>query len=204
MAGIHGLQHVEGLARADLADDDTVRAHAQGVAHKVADGDGATAFEVGRTGFERDDVLLLQTKLGRILDGDDAFAFGDERRDDVECRRFTGARAARDEDVDARLMHARKKVAIFSSIVPKEIRLSTVSGVLENLRMVRHGPMSDSGGMMMLTREPSSRRASTSGEDSSTRRPSGVRMRSMMFMRCAVSWNFASVSSSLPMRSTKT
>ena len=48
-----------------------------------------------------------------------------------------------------------------------------------NLRMVMHGPLSASGGMMALTREPSLRRASTSGLDSSMRRPMGATMRSM-------------------------
>ena len=38
------------------------------------------------------------------------------------------------------------------------------------------------GGMITLTREPSGRRASTIGDDSSTRRPSGATMRSMMRM----------------------
>ena len=103
VARIHGLQHVERLARADLTDDDAVGAHAQGIAHEVADGDGALALEVGRARLERHNVLLLQAQLGGILDGDDALALGDERRDDVERRRFTGASTARDEDVDARL-----------------------------------------------------------------------------------------------------
>lgn len=103
MARVHGLQHVERLARADLADDDAVGAHAQGIAHEVADGDSALALEVGRSRLERHDVLLLQAQLGGILDGDDALAVGDEGRDDVERRRLTGASAARDEDVDARL-----------------------------------------------------------------------------------------------------
>ena len=39
VAGIHGLQHVERLAAADLTDDDTVWAHAQGVAHEIAEFD---------------------------------------------------------------------------------------------------------------------------------------------------------------------
>jgi len=46
-----------------------------------------------------------------------------------------------------------------------------------NLRIVMHGPRLARGGMIALTREPSSRRASTSGVDSSIRRPSGVTMR---------------------------
>ena len=103
VARVHGLQHVERLARADLANDDAVGAHTQGIAHEVADGDSALALEIGRARFERHDVLLLQAQLGSILDGDDALALGDERRDDVERRRLTGAGTARDEDVDARL-----------------------------------------------------------------------------------------------------
>ena len=38
---------------------------------------------------------------------------------------------------------------------------------------------------MALTREPSLRRASTIGEDSSMRRPTADTMRSMMLIRCA-------------------
>ena len=36
MTGIHGLQHVEGLAAPAFAQNDTVRAHAQRILHKVA------------------------------------------------------------------------------------------------------------------------------------------------------------------------
>ena len=79
------------------------------------------------------------------------------------------------------LTQACKNFAIFSSRVPKEIKFSTVNGFLENLRMVTAGPTKDSGGMMMFTREPSSKRASTNGEDSSIRRPNGVKIRSMIF-----------------------
>ena len=56
VAGVHGLEHVEGLAAAALADDDAVGPHAQGVAHEVADGDlrpcprcWAAASPAGRT-----------------------------------------------------------------------------------------------------------------------------------------------------------
>ena len=37
VAGVHGLQHVEGLAAADLADDDAVGSHAQRVADELPD-----------------------------------------------------------------------------------------------------------------------------------------------------------------------
>ena len=47
---------------------------------------------------------------------------------------------------------------------------------------------------MALTREPSARRASTMGEDSSTRRPIAETMRSMMLIRWASSRNCTEVS----------
>ena len=51
--------------------------------------------------------------------------------------------------------------------------------------MVMTGPTSDSGSMTALTREPSGRRASTRGLDSSMRRPSGVMIRSMIRRTCS-------------------
>ena len=85
--------------------------------------------------------------------------------------------------------------------VPKRIRSSTVNGEAENFRMVMTGPTSDSGGMIALTREPSVRRASTIGLDSSTRRPIGAMIRSMIRMTWSSFWNTTFVSSSLPERS---
>ena len=38
VAGVHGLDHVQRLGAAALADDDAVGPHAQGVLHQVADG----------------------------------------------------------------------------------------------------------------------------------------------------------------------
>ncbi len=64
------------------------------------------------------------------------------------------------------------------------------------------GPTRERGGMMAFTREPSGRRASTMGEDSSTRRPRGATMRSMMRMRWAVLSKEWGVRSILPWRST--
>ena len=53
-------------------------------------------------------------------------------------------------------------------------------------RMDSTGPSSASGGMIALTREPSGRRASTIGDDSSTRRPTRLTMRSITARRCAL------------------
>ena len=63
-------------------------------------------------------------------------------------------------------------------------------------------PSTASGGMMALTREPSCRRASTIGDDSSTRRPTRETMRSMICIRCWLSLKDRPVISSLPARST--
>ena len=80
VAGVHRLEHVQRLAAADLADDDAVGAHAQRVAHQVADGDLAPALDVGRAALQPDDVRLVELQLGGVLDGDDALVVGDERR----------------------------------------------------------------------------------------------------------------------------
>ena len=49
--------------------------------------------------------------------------------------------------------------------------------------VVTAGPTRDRGGIMIFTREPSARRASTRGDDSSTRLPKGARMRSIIFIK---------------------
>ena len=61
---------------------------------------------------------------------------------------------------------------------------SSVSRFFENLRIVTSGPESESGGMITLTRLPSGRRASTMGDDSSTRRPTCATILLMMRRRC--------------------
>ena len=78
-----------------LPDHDPVGAHAQGVAHQLADRDGALALDVRRARLERDHVLLAELELGGVLDGDDPLVIGDERGEDVEHGRLAGAGAAR-------------------------------------------------------------------------------------------------------------
>src|SRR5690242_7105699 len=55
---------------------------------------------------------------------------------------------------------------------------------LANFRIVRAGPFNAIGGMTTLTREPSFKRASQIGVDSSTRRPTRLTMRSMTWRIC--------------------
>ena len=63
------------------------------------------------------------------------------------------------------------------------------AGRCRNGGWTSEGPSSASGGMMALTREPSGRRASTIGDDSSTRRPTRETMRSMICSRWRSSRN---------------
>src|SRR4029453_9883726 len=65
VAGVHGLEHVEGLAAPDLADHDPVGAHPQGVADQVADGDLAPALDVGRAVLEAQAGWLAPRGRGR-------------------------------------------------------------------------------------------------------------------------------------------
>ena len=65
MAGVHRLEHVERLRAADLADDDSIGAHAKGVPDKVADRDLAFALDVLGAGLEADHVPLGELELGR-------------------------------------------------------------------------------------------------------------------------------------------
>ena len=72
VAGVHGLEHVQRLGATDLAHDDAVGPHAEGVADQVPDGDLALALDVGRASLQADDVVLVQLQLDGVFDGDDA------------------------------------------------------------------------------------------------------------------------------------
>ena len=56
VAGVGGLEHVEHLRAADLADDDAVGAHAEGVSDQLAQRDLAPALHVGWARLEADDM----------------------------------------------------------------------------------------------------------------------------------------------------
>jgi hypothetical protein len=77
-----------------------------------------------------------------------------------------------------------------------------VKGTGENLRMFNVGPQSERGGMIACTRLPSDSRASTQGDDSSTRRPSGATILSITCRTASSPSNRPSVTfSSRPQRS---
>ena len=101
VAGVHGLQHVEGLGAAHLTDQDPVGAHSEAVAQKLPDGELALALDVGRPVLQRDHVRVVDLQLGRVLDRDHTLVVRDEARDHVEGRRLARPGAARDQDVHA-------------------------------------------------------------------------------------------------------
>ncbi len=98
-------------------------------------------------------------------------------------------------------MQARRKSNISGVAVPNPIMSSTVIGLAGNFRTVITGPISDSGSMIALTREPSGSRASTRGLVWSIRRPSGVMIRSMMRSTCSSLRKTVSTRRILPPRS---
>ena len=190
MAGVHRLQHVERFLAADLADDDAVGAHTQGVDQQLALPDGALAFDVRRPRLEAHHVLLVQLQFGRVLDRDDALALRDEAGQHVEERRLAGAGAAADQHVQACAGRSSRgtRASAGSSTGWRRGR-SAFSRSAGKRRIESSGPSTASGGMIALTREPSGRRASTIGELSSMRRPTPLTMRSMTRSRCLSSWN---------------
>ena len=102
VAGVHGLEHVQGLGGTDLAHDDAVGPHTQAVLDQVAHGDLALALDVGRAGLQPDHVILLELQLGRVLDGHDALVLGHVARQTVEQRGLARAGTAGDEHVELR------------------------------------------------------------------------------------------------------
>ena len=124
VAGIHGLEHLVGLAAAHLADDDPVRAHSKRVDQQVPHAHLAGAFRAHGPRFEAHHVRLLELQLGRILDGHQTLAMRYLPRHRVHERGLSGAGAAADQDVEPRLhrdteqlRHCRRHHPALSHIV---------------------------------------------------------------------------------------
>ncbi len=110
MAGVHGLEHVHGLAATDLTDDDPVGAHTERVDQQQPLGHLAPSLDVRGPGLQADHVGLPELELGRVLDRDDALVRRDERRQDVQQRRLPGAGPTGDQDVEACLHHGPEQL----------------------------------------------------------------------------------------------
>ena len=92
--------------------------------------------------------------------------------------------------------------AIAEDSTPRSAMSARLEPRMTKRRIEMAAPSSARGGMMMLTREPSGRRASTIGLDSSTRRPICPAMRCAMCTRCCASRKASDTGSSRPLRST--
>ena len=142
VAGVHGLQHVEGFFAANLADDDAVGAHTQAVDQQLPLADRALPFDVGRPGLQAHDVFLRELQFGRVFDGDQALVLRNVLRQDVQERRLAGAGAAGDQDADARAhrrgQHFHHLRAKCSSARPAD---SAASGPVPKRRMESARPI---------------------------------------------------------------
>ena len=109
VAGVHGLQHVEGFFATALAEDNAFGPHAQCVLDEFTLTDFALAFDVRRPRLHAGDMGLLQLEFGGVFDGDQTLLLRDEGGERVEHRRFAGTGAARDDGGDARLDGGREQ-----------------------------------------------------------------------------------------------
>ena len=87
--GVERLQEIGGLAALDLADNNVIRAMAQGMAHEVADRHG---FAVDPPRLEADTVFPVDAEFQGVLDGNNAVV-GEEQFDQgIEQRGLSGRR----------------------------------------------------------------------------------------------------------------
>ena len=105
VAGVERLEGVEGfLGQADLADDEPVGSHPQGIGHQVADVEQAALGLAGRqvVGMDRLEVEaigVLQGQLGGVLDDAHPLSWIEQVGEAAQQGRLAGAGLAGDEDV---------------------------------------------------------------------------------------------------------
>ena len=128
LATVHGLEHVQGLARAALPDDDPVGPHVHRVPEQVADRDLALALEVRRASLERDDVFLPELQLCSVLDRHDALVVRDERESTFSVVVLPEPVPPDTKRLSRTSMHAFRKSNISGVAVPNRTRSSTVYG----------------------------------------------------------------------------
>jgi hypothetical protein len=79
MPGIHRLEHIQGFFAANLSNDDSIRTHPEAVPDKIPLKDPTLALDIGRTCLQPDHMLLLELKLGRVLNRNNSFISGNVR-----------------------------------------------------------------------------------------------------------------------------
>src|ERR1700730_2896068 len=101
MSRVQELQEIEGLASADLAQNQTIRAMTEGCFQEVANRYGGKAV-LFAAGFKPNEILLRQLNLGRVFDDEHSFILRNEFSEDRKQSRFSSACSAADQDVLAR------------------------------------------------------------------------------------------------------
>ncbi|MNK80804.1 hypothetical protein D3C87_1005340 [compost metagenome] len=101
MAGVHRREYIDHFHAADLAENDPVRTHPQGVANQVAGLHFTMAFGIRWTGFQAHHMRVAELQFGNVFNGHQAFVGVDQLAENVQQRGLAGAGAAADEDVAA-------------------------------------------------------------------------------------------------------
>ena len=86
MTCIHRLEHVQSFTTTTFANNDTIRAHPQRIAHQFTDTYYSMTFHIGKLGFEANDMILLKLQFGGILNRNDPFRCRDETRQNIQER----------------------------------------------------------------------------------------------------------------------
>ena len=84
VAGVEGAEQVDDFWAADLADDQAVGAHPEGLADQVAQADLAGALDVRGSCLEADDVGMVGAQFAGVLDQDQSLGRVDQRQQRVE------------------------------------------------------------------------------------------------------------------------
>ncbi len=100
--GVEGGEELTDLRPADLADDEAVGTHPQGLPDEVDEGHAADALDVGSPALEPDHVRVPGVELADVLDDDDALVHGALRQQPREDRRLADPRATGDDEGHAR------------------------------------------------------------------------------------------------------
>ncbi len=95
--GVQCREQIHDLTPAHLTDHNAVRAHAQGLSHKVPDCNGPRTLHIRNPGDEVDHVRMGWCQFGRVLDADDALGRINLCQHGREQSGLTGTGAAHDE-----------------------------------------------------------------------------------------------------------
>ena len=130
--GVQRREQVADLGAADLADDQPVRAHPQGLADQVAQGHPAGALDVRRAGDQAHDVRVPRPQLLGVLDHDDALPRVDGAEQRAEDRRLARCRCRRTTSSASRAAStARRRASPVRSRAPASA---------QRRQVVRRGP----------------------------------------------------------------